>query len=194
MDVESAVANLANPDESVKLRAIEVCSCFQTPPYFDWTVLLRLVNPGSRANLRLFGYQTLLILLKRYWGDLRGELREQIRGTFPFVAGDAMADPLCQTIIQVDAAFLVYAADLEMIAGAFVGGSVPYNSSLLSEFVVACGAAPVSGEREAVVKEVLRTRGVGLVRALILDPLVSCEAGGAEFQFCVKRLADVHVS
>ena len=194
MDVESAVANLANPDESVKLRAIEVCSCFQTPPYFDWTVLLRLVNPGSRANLRLFGYQTLLILLKRYWGDLRGELREQIRGTFPFVAGDAMADPLCQTIIQVDAAFLVYAADLEMIAGAFVGGSVPYNSSLLSEFVVACGAAPVSGEREAVVKEVLRTRGVGLVRALILDPLVSCEAGGAEFQFFLKRLADVHVS
>ena len=42
MEIEDAILNLSNPDESIQGQAIDLCSKFQTQVVFDIEVLHRL--------------------------------------------------------------------------------------------------------------------------------------------------------
>ena len=194
MDLEGAVANLANCDDVIKLQAIEICKSFQTPPYFSWDTFMRLISTGSRTDFRLFGYQSLLNLVKNYWYDLNPNVRAQIESGFPFCVGDVMQDPLYETIINVDSVFLACASEIDMMSNAFSGETLSFSASLLANFVLSFCSLPLAPARSHLIREFLCVRGPELIRSLILNPLVDCEIGSAEFLFFLKQLADIHSS
>jgi hypothetical protein len=192
MDLDLAIANLANPDPSVRSIAIEICQSFQTPLHFDWNTFLSLSSPLCSQQFRLYAFNSLSQVIRNHWNSLSPEQQSSIAEGFPFVNTEEFEeDPLSHTIIRCSASFLAVAYPIELIESVFNGFGI-FPASLFSELVVVSSTMENERKRWMDVRDFLGRQGPDLTVRFILRPLVAMDVGAGLFWGLVRVLADVH--
>ncbi|OHT04391.1 hypothetical protein TRFO_28093 [Tritrichomonas foetus] len=200
MNIENAIINLNNVNQTLREQALEICKRFQTPEFFDWNIWKNLSEPSKPNVIRLFAYSTLSIVFQEGWTDLSPELQILIFQSFPFFQIELFEqDPIKTTIIHTNSLFLIYVAPLEFIIQLFNQvnlHNLMYFSSLVTEFVVSSNScaspAGLPTERRMIVDNFISNYLATIVHAIILQPLSQCQLGTESFSYFLSLLGHLH--
>lgn len=196
MELETAIANLANPDAFIRAQAIDVCKSFQTPEFFDWNTIFPLLQPNQASYVSIFAYTSIVVILKKYWSEMPPETQTNISNSFPFFTNiNSYDQAILNTIFHCSAVYMAYIAPIEQINNFFSStddSSLQVFATILSDFIVCVYTNSLNPQRENQMTSYLLGNSTNYIVHMILAPISELDANSDLFEYFLEILANIH--
>jgi hypothetical protein len=174
---------------------------FQTSAGFDCQVCLELLDRGFDPHFRLFGYNTLKVVIETSWADLPDDTQRLLCDSFPFHDADARDDANQISLFSPAVAmFLAYAADaddIHIFFAQFIPEHRRYYAMILALFLSQIFHPTYLDGRTLVMLPLVLDApapAVGYVKEIVMLQLARSDFGSPEFDFFLNCATVIHGS
>lgn len=196
ISLQEAIDNLENPNDSIRLQSILICSNFQTPDFFDFSAFQQLSDIQAKLKYRFFAYKSLTIIIKYHFFSLGVDLQKTLMNNFPFFDINTISfdEPVFSIIIDCASTYLTYVADIDFILDFilhFQNDKAFLFAQITAEFIESFNTSQLSKVRKKMFNKDFVLKIVEAVQNLIIEPMKNFHVESFEFSFFFNLISKI---
>lgn len=196
MEIEDAILNLSNQDESIRSQAIDICSKFQTHEFFDIDVFKKLSNPNSEQGIRIFAFNSLISIFQNEWSKIPQQEKNNISILFPFHNTNDITDSKFFSFAsQCVAAYLAFVgneSDITNFIKTYNADHSIYFSSFITHFILFLFDDSYPNERRELLSNFIYENVIEFVQTLLFNPVLELDPSSSEFPIFIENVSLIH--
>ncbi|KAK8891186.1 hypothetical protein M9Y10_028392 [Tritrichomonas musculus] len=196
MEIENAVLNLSNTEETIRINAINICSRFQTHQFFDIDVFKKLSNPNSEPIMRIFAFNSLTLIFKNEWNRISQQQKDSISSLFPFhVESDKVNPQFFSIASECVASFLAYTGSEDNIIKFMNSYNIKYShyfSFFITHFINFLFDKAYPNDRTELLSKFIFGNITSFVQNLLFNSILQMNPNIPEFWMYIQNAALIH--